>query len=62
MSALAMFGLKSPSLLAFDDASNDPVVRYNLKSLYLIKNVPSDTRMREILDEVDPAVPDKHFS
>src|SRR3989337_1109806 len=38
MSALAMFSLKAPSLLAFDK----------------VKNVPCDTYMREVLDEVDP--------
>ncbi len=35
MSALAMFSLKSPSLLAFDQALKDPVIRHNLKSLLL---------------------------
>lgn len=50
MSAFAMFSLKDPSLLAFDERRNDG----NLKTLYRIEQIPSDTRMREILDEVDP--------
>jgi hypothetical protein len=54
MSALAMFSLKSPSLLAFDQALKDPIISHNLKSLYHIKQAPSDTYMREELDEVVP--------
>ena len=54
MSAVAMFSLKSPSLLAFDESLMDPIVEHNLKSLYKIKKAPSDTRMREILDEISP--------
>jgi hypothetical protein len=54
MSALAVFGIKSPSLLSFDSHRRDERVIYNLKSLYEIKNVPSDTYMRQVLDEVDP--------
>jgi hypothetical protein len=50
LSAFAMFALKDPSLLAFDHRRNDE----NLKQLYGIGAIPSDTRMREILDKVDP--------
>ena len=46
MSAFAMFSLKEPSLLAFDGRRHDQ----NMKNLYHIDRVPSDTRMREILD------------
>lgn len=53
MSALAMFSLKSQSLLAFDQGSRLSMVSHNLKKLYGIKHVPSDTYMREQLDEVD---------
>jgi len=53
MSAFAMFSLKDPSLLAFDNRRNsDP----NLRSIYNINKIPSDTRMREILDDVSPEV------
>jgi hypothetical protein len=48
MSAFAMFALKDPSLLAFDERRNER----NLESLYRIVRVPCDTQMRVILDEV----------
>ena len=51
MSGFAMFSLKDPSLLAFDERRETD---QNLKTIYGIEKVPSDTRMREILDEVDP--------
>jgi len=50
MSAFAMFSLKDPSLLAFDARRHDE----NMKNLYGIETVPSDTRMREVLDPVEP--------
>ncbi len=50
MSAFAMFSLKSPSLLAFDEERNEG----NLHRVYGMKQVPCDSRMREILDPVDP--------
>lgn len=61
MSGLAMFGLKYPSLLQFDKSLNEEVVRSNLGSLYQIENAPSDTAMRELLDEVDPSEIRKPF-
>ena len=54
MSALAMFSLKSQSLLAFDQARENEMISHNLKTLYGIKQAPSDTHMREELDKVDP--------
>ena len=51
MSAFALFSLKDPSLLAFDERRADG----NLRRVYRIGQVPSDTRLREILDPVDPA-------
>lgn len=50
MSGFAMFSLKDPSLLAFEDRRQDE----NMKNIYLIGTVPSDTSMREILDPVEP--------
>jgi hypothetical protein len=50
MSAFAMFALKDPSLLAFDARRGDE----NLKQVFGINKIPSDTQMREILDGVDP--------
>ncbi len=55
MSGLAVFGLKYPSLLSFErDARQTEAIRANLKSLYGVRRAPSDTRLRERLDEVDP--------
>ena len=50
LSAFAMFSLKEPSLLAFDQRRNDE----NLKSVYHIENIPCDTYLRTILDPLDP--------
>jgi Transposase DDE domain len=50
MSAFAMFSLKSPSLLAFDQERTEG----NLQRVYGIERVPCDTAMREILDPVEP--------
>ena len=50
MSAFALFSLKSPSLLAFDDERKEG----NLQQVYGIGQVPCDTRVREILDPVEP--------
>lgn len=50
MSAFAMFSLKDPSLLAFEDRRNDE----NMRNLFRIARIPSDTQMREILDSVEP--------
>jgi hypothetical protein len=50
MSAFAMFSLKSPSLLAFDQQRAEG----NLHTIYGIERVPCDTYMREILDPVSP--------
>ncbi len=52
MSACAMFSLKDPSLLAFDERRRDPYD--NFRSIYGIQHVPCDTQMRTILDPVDP--------
>ena len=50
MSAIAMFSLKDPSLLAFEKRRNDE----NIKNLFRVMNVPSDTQMRTILDSLEP--------
>ncbi len=53
MSGFAMFSLKDPSLLAFDQRRKDATMLRNLQTIYHIDNVPCDTQMRVILDEVD---------
>jgi hypothetical protein len=49
-SGFAMFSLKSPSLLAFDERRAEG----HLGTIYGIEHVPCDTQMREILDPVSP--------
>jgi hypothetical protein len=55
MSGMAMFGLKYPSLLQFDSQGRDKnsPVTHNLHTLYGIQQIPSDTYLRERLDEID---------
>lgn len=54
MSGLALFSLKFPSLLQFDQSKDEEIIKHNLKSLYQVEHVPSDTYMRERLDEIAP--------
>jgi hypothetical protein len=55
MSGLAVFGLKQPSLLQFEKVkSSEPIIRRNLRTLYGVDKAPSDTCMRERLDQVLP--------
>ena len=55
MSGLAVFGLKYPSLLCFDrDTRQNELIQLNLKHLYGVGRAPSDTALRERLDQVDP--------
>lgn len=51
MSGFALFALKDPSLLAFDQRRAKPE---NLRRVFGIKDIPSDTQMRTILDDVNP--------
>ena len=52
MSGLAMFALKDPSLLAFDQRRQQD--EENLRMIFRMEHVPCDTRLREISDPVDP--------
>src|SRR3974390_1088596 len=53
MSGLAVFGLKFPSLLQYDQ--NRKTFDLSLLNLYHINHLPSDTYLRERLDELDPS-------
>jgi len=48
MSAFAMFSFKDPSLLQFDERRKQDAECQNLKDIFGIDNIPSDSRMREI--------------
>jgi hypothetical protein len=52
MSGFAMFALKDPSLLAFDERRKE--VKSNLHTVFGIDRVPCDSQMRDILDPVEP--------
>lgn len=52
MSAYALFSLKYPSLLCFEQQSE--VERANLQHLFGIDKICSDAQMRRVLDEVSP--------
>ena len=54
MSGLAVFCLKYPSLLKFDEHRNEARIRANLKALYGVRQAPCDTQMRSVLDRVNP--------
>jgi hypothetical protein len=53
MSAVAMFALKFPSLLKFDEQRTEAAIRANLRALYSVEQAPCDSQMRELLDGVD---------
>ena len=52
MSGYAIFALKYPSLLSFEEQTE--VQRSNLKQMFGIDKICSDAQMRRVLDEVDP--------
>ena len=54
MSGLAVFGLKYPSLLKFDEQRHKKRIRANLRSLYGVAQAPCDTQLRTVLDGVSP--------
>ena len=51
MSGLAIFGLKCPSLLDYDRKRAEGAIAENLRDLYHVDNAPSDTYLRERLDQ-----------
>lgn len=54
MSGLAIFAMKYPSLLKFDEQRNNKIIRSNLQNLYGVDKAPCDTQLREIADPVLP--------
>ena len=54
MSAFAMFSLKDPSLLRFDERRLNEFEAQNLKKIFGITNIPADSTIREALDPVNP--------
>jgi hypothetical protein len=54
MSAFAMFSLKDPSLLVFDNRRQDEPE--SLHGVYGVRMISSDTQMRTILDKILPPI------
>jgi hypothetical protein len=54
MAGLGVFGLKYPSLLKFDEASREGVMRYNLNTLYGVERAPCDTRSTTTIPQILP--------
>ena len=52
-SGLAIFSLKSPSLLNFRERIR--IEENNIKALFQIRDIPSDTQLRDIIDPIDPS-------
>ena len=54
MSSFAVFALKEPSLLAFEKEFKVETKRSkNIKNLFRLEKIPSDTQLRDVLDNVD---------
>jgi len=62
MSGLAVFMLKFASLLKFDETRRDAIKKNNLRKLFNINDIPSDTQLRDILDPVNPKNFEKAYS
>ena len=54
MSGIALFVLKYPSLLQFDQNRFCEQTQANLKTLYKVDHIPCDTQLRTRLDTVNP--------
>lgn len=54
MSGFAVFGLKCPSLLDFERQKEETSTEINLRQLYHVNRAPSDTYLRERLDDLPP--------
>ena len=52
LAGFAIFALKSASLLAFENERKHNT--FNLRALFGMQDIPSDTQLRAILDQVDP--------
>lgn len=53
LSGYTLFSLKYPSLLQFDQHVKEDIISHNLEHVYGLSEIPSDTQMRERLDDVE---------
>lgn len=51
LSSFAMFFLQDPSLLEFQRRFQDQLQRNNLSTVFGVQQIPSDTRLREVVDQ-----------
>ena len=54
MSGFAMMFFQDPSLLQFQQRMEDEAHMNNLTTLFQIHSIPKDTRMRKVVDDVNP--------
>ncbi len=54
MGALAMFCFQDASLLQFMQRVKAPTMAANLRNIWALGSIPSDTQMRTVMDEIDP--------
>ncbi len=52
MGGLAMMYFQDPSLLQFEEHLRCPKIESNLKGMFALESIPSDTQMRDVMDEV----------
>ena len=52
MSGFAMMYFQDPSLLAFQRRMQDEFQKNNLQTIFAVKDIPQDTQLRDVLDEV----------
>jgi hypothetical protein len=62
MSGFAMMFFQDPSLLAFQQRMQDSIQVNNLNKVFAVKDIPSDSQIRDVLDPLNPAVMDEVFS
>jgi len=53
LSCYAIFALKYPSLLSFENDMTDEKKFHNLQKLFKVDRVPSDTHLRDIMDQLN---------
>jgi hypothetical protein len=54
LSTFALFFLQDPSVLEFQRRFEDQVQNNNLRTVFGVSSIPSDSRLRELLDEQKP--------
>lgn len=53
MSSYAIFALKFPSLLSFERAMEEDYRPHNIRELFKVTDIPSDTQLRDVVDVIE---------